>query len=69
VNPDSIKAELALDVNLQEVVPIQPDAADGCCFADAGMGSMVVVVVEPSFESVFSLFGVLVGFGVGPFPE
>lgn len=40
----------ALDVEAQEVVPIQAGARSGCVQFKAGMRAMEVVVVEPAIE-------------------
>lgn len=56
-------------MKLQEVVPGRGESADRCLFAEAGMGPVPVVAMQPYGKLAASMVGVLVGAGVGPFSQ
>jgi len=58
-----------LDVKRQEVVALGRESGDGRDTADALMGPMPVVVVDPVIEGGGSLGRVLVGRAVGPLAQ
>jgi hypothetical protein len=45
---------MRLDVEAQEVVPIQAGARSGCIEFKAGMGSVEVVIMQPRIEVLLS---------------
>jgi hypothetical protein len=55
-------------VERQDFVLKQFESADGCCTADALMGSVPVVVVHPGLQGVGAFGGVLAGEGVNFIP-
>ena len=58
-----------LAVEPQQVVPRRGESADRRIIAEAGVGAMPVVVVEPGVEMGGAVWGGKVGAGVGPFAE
>lgn len=59
----------SLDVEAQEVVPIQAGSRSGSVEVETGMRAMEVILMQPYGEVLLPLEGVLVGAGVGPFAE
>ena len=58
-----------LAVKMQDVVPGQAEAADGCLLCEASMGPVPVIAMQPYRQGAVSLFGVIEGSCVGPFSE
>jgi hypothetical protein len=46
---------VVLSVSLQEVVPCQAEAADGCAFGQASMRPVPIISVEPDRELTAAL--------------
>ena len=61
----ALRASAVLAVSLQEVVPGQTEAADGCAFGQASMWPVPVVTVKPDRELAAALIRVFEGGGVG----
>jgi len=53
----------------QQVVDIETGSADGWFLIKTSMRAVPVVLVDPRFEVIVSLLGVLIEAGIGPLAE